>query len=175
MADLKKASDISIFKFYTGTLNDFVDYFNRQSQEEQQRLNEMIIFIHESDVTKKNGYIRANGKYYTSDISDFQAEIKQYIDNKYVALETLLNQKVAEGIAEAKDYADEKLDDVEDLIDAKIAAAKTIIETDYISRDASVRTELIDRVQTAKTECQTYTDNKFAELTPISVDYVNSL
>ena len=175
MADLKKASDISIFKFFTGTLDEFKTYFNKQTPEEQTRLNEMIIWIHEYDVNKKVGYIRANGKYYTSDFSEFEEEIKQFIDNRFSELEPVITEKISAGVADAKRYTDDKFSKVDNLIDEKIKETKIELQTDYINRDASLKVELNKTIVSVESECKTYTDEKFAELQPIEISYIEGL
>lgn len=58
----------SIFKQYYGTLEEFKAYYNGLSEEQRIALSRALVFIHDKTVDdnwNNDGYIFANGKYYT--------------------------------------------------------------------------------------------------------------
>jgi hypothetical protein len=95
MAESSKLNNISVFKFFEMTLEEFKSAYNELSEDAKKILDESICFIHpkveEGEIDQGNGYMYAHGKYYTMslDASDIQKVLTTGDPNEDVVAEVV--------------------------------------------------------------------------------------
>lgn len=98
MADQSsKINNISVFKFYEMTLDEFKAHYNELLPSAKKTLDECICFIHpkveEGEVDQGNGYMYAHGKYYTMSLDANDLNKVIYTDSEAGDIETEVIRK----------------------------------------------------------------------------------
>lgn len=88
MANLGNITDISVFKFYNGTLDQFKNFYNNLTAANKERVDNIITFIHEKNGTTtdiESGWLYTNKCYYTlSRVSELSEDDVTNIVSEYL-------------------------------------------------------------------------------------------
>lgn len=170
MANVKDANNVSVFMFYTGTKENFDSTYERASEEEKMRYDNLIIFIKNGDQTDdefNTGYIRACGRYYNANLSVLRSELERYTDNSIVSLENKVKGEIAQDIlSDAKDFDAEIEEECKSYTDENASTCKAYTDTKT--------GELMDSIDDLQTEMDNL-DIRLSEFVPISNEEIDGM